>query len=41
VPRRIQLAARNDEELSKLLSGITIASGGVVSRRGTWAGTVA
>ena len=30
VPRHIQLAARNDEELNKLLSGITIASGGVL-----------
>jgi hypothetical protein len=27
VPRHIQLAARNDEELNKLLSGIIIASG--------------
>jgi histone H2A len=30
VPRHIQLAVRNDEELNKLLSGITIASGGVI-----------
>ena len=30
VPRHIQLAVRNDEELSKLLSGVTIASGGVL-----------
>jgi histone H2A len=30
VPRHIQLAARNDEELNKLLAGITIASGGVL-----------
>lgn len=29
-PRFIQLAVRNDEELSKYLSGITIASGGVL-----------
>ena len=28
IPRHIQLAVRNDEELSKLLSGVTIASGG-------------
>ena len=30
VPRHIQLAVRNDEELSKLLSGVTIAAGGVL-----------
>ena len=30
VPRHIQLAVRNDEELNKLLGGITIASGGVL-----------
>jgi len=30
VPRHIQLAVRNDEELNKLLFGVTIASGGVV-----------
>ncbi len=29
-PRHIQLAVRNDEELNKLLGGVTIASGGVV-----------
>ena len=30
VPRHIQLAVRNDEELSKFLSKVTIASGGVL-----------
>merc|ERR1711871_1440469 len=30
IPRHIQLAVRNDEELNKLLGGITIASGGVL-----------
>ncbi|CAL8471702.1 g11244 [Coccomyxa elongata] len=30
IPRHIQLAVRNDEELSKLLSGVTIAAGGVL-----------
>ena len=29
-PRHIQLAIRNDEELSKLLGGVTIAAGGVL-----------
>jgi histone H2A len=29
-PRHIQLAIRNDEELSKFLGGVTIASGGVL-----------
>ena len=30
VPRHIQLAVRNDEELNKLLGGVTIAAGGVL-----------
>jgi len=30
VPRHLQLAVRNDEELNKLLSGVTIAQGGVL-----------
>lgn len=30
VPRHVQLAVRNDEELNKLLGGVTIASGGVI-----------
>ena len=30
VPRHIQLAIRNDEELSKLLSAVTISAGGVL-----------
>ena len=30
VPRHVQLAVRNDEELNKLLDGVTIASGGVL-----------
>ncbi|CAL5201912.1 unnamed protein product [Lathyrus oleraceus] len=30
VPRHIQLAVRNDEELSKLLGDVTIADGGVM-----------
>ena len=30
IPRHIQLAIRNDEELSKLLGEVTIANGGVL-----------
>lgn len=30
IPRHIQLAIRNDDELGKLLSGVTIAYGGVL-----------
>ena len=29
-PRQLQLAVRNDEELNKLLSGVTYAQGGVL-----------
>jgi len=32
VPRHIQLAVRNDEELNKLFGGVTIASGGVLPK---------
>jgi histone H2A len=34
VPRHIQLAIRNDEELSKLLGTVTIAAGGVLPNVG-------
>ncbi|KAK9137064.1 hypothetical protein Sjap_007658 [Stephania japonica] len=30
IPRHVQLAVRNDEELSKLLGAVTIANGGVL-----------
>eukprot|EP00887_Chlorella_sp_A99_P003525 scaffold7.g3525.t1 len=30
IPRHIQLAMRNDEELSKLLAGVTLPEGGVL-----------
>ena len=30
IPRHVQLAVRNDEELCKLLAGVTIAEGGVL-----------
>ena len=30
VPRHLQLAVRNDEELNKLLGGVTISQGGVL-----------
>ncbi|GCC40742.1 hypothetical protein chiPu_0024558 [Chiloscyllium punctatum] len=31
IPRHLQLAVRNDEELNKLLGGVTIAHGGVLT----------
>ena len=31
IPRHLQLAIRNDEELNKLLHGVTIAQGGILS----------
>ncbi|XP_050424572.1 histone H2A, sperm-like [Adelges cooleyi] len=31
-PRHVQLAVRNDEELSTLLAGVTIAEGGVLPK---------
>ena len=30
IPRHLQLAIRNDEELNKVLAGVTIAQGGVL-----------
>ncbi|KAG5842901.1 hypothetical protein ANANG_G00182670 [Anguilla anguilla] len=30
IPRHLQLAVRNDEELNKLMGGVTIAQGGVL-----------
>ena len=30
IPRHIQLAIKNDDELNKLLAGVTVASGGVL-----------
>ena len=30
IPRHVQLAVRNNEELNKLLAGVTIAAGGVL-----------
>ncbi|KAH3783709.1 histone H2A-like [Dreissena polymorpha] len=32
IPRHLQLAIRNDEELNKLLSGVTISQGGVLPK---------
>ena len=33
IPRHIQLAVRNDEELNKLMVNTTIASGGVLNKK--------
>ena len=30
IPRHVQLAVRNDEELNKFLGGVTVAAGGVL-----------
>ncbi|XP_063953405.1 late histone H2A.2.2-like [Lytechinus pictus] len=30
IPRHLQLAIRNDEELNRLMSGVTVAQGGVL-----------
>ena len=30
VPRHLQLAIRNDEELNKILAGVTLSQGGVL-----------
>jgi histone H2A len=30
IPRHLQLAVRNDEDLNKLMSGVTLAQGGVL-----------
>lgn len=30
IPRHLQLAVRNDEELNRLMSGVTLAQGGVL-----------
>ncbi|XP_072392616.1 histone H2A-like [Diabrotica undecimpunctata] len=35
IPKHLQLAIRNDEELNKLLSGVTIAQGGVLTNTQT------
>lgn len=32
IPHHLQLAIRNDEELNKLLGGVTIAQGGVLPK---------